>query len=96
MQPLLVERRLRDVHARLMSARGELAVLDEQFQVASEEAEDLRLRALVAETPLAEHEYTEARRHVDVMVRAKTALSATVESLERRQDELLSQVGTGR
>ena len=93
MQQILVERRLRDVHGRLVRAREELAVLDEQLAVVSEEAEDARLRSLVSETPLAAHEYTEVQRHADAMVRARAALLAQVEGLERRRDELLMHVG---
>lgn len=96
MQRFLVERRLREVHSRLLRAREELAVLDEQLAVVSEEAEDLRLRSLVSETPLAEHDYTEVRRHADAMTRARAAMHAAVEELERRRDELLMHVGTGR
>ncbi|MGH2928956.1 MAG: hypothetical protein ACRDL8_12195 [Solirubrobacteraceae bacterium] len=96
MQRFLVERRLRDVHGRLIRAREELAVLDEQLAAVSEEAEDARLRSLVSETPLAAHEYTEVRRHVDAMSKARATLSATVQGLERRRDELLMDVGSGR
>ena len=93
MQSFLVERRLRDVHDRLLRARSELAVIDEQLAVVAEEAEDARIRSLVSETPLAEHDYTEVRRHADAMTRARSAMSAKVEDLERRQNELLSRVG---
>lgn len=93
MQRIGVERRLRDVHERLLRARGELAVLDEQLAVVAEEAEDARLRSLVSETPLAEHEYNDVRRHADAMARARATLAATVAGLERRRDELLSRVG---
>ena len=96
MQRFLVERRLRDVHARLVRARQELAVLEEQLAVVSEEAEGARVRSLVAETPLAAHEYAEARRHADAMTRARDALRETVGQLEHRQDELLMAMGTGR
>jgi hypothetical protein len=94
MQPLFVERRIRDVHERLVRARQELAVLDEQYAVVAEAAEEARLRSLVSETPLAVHEYGEVRRHADAMARARSALVATIEELERRRDELLSHVGT--
>lgn len=96
MQRFLLERRIRDVHARLVRAREELAVLDEQLAVVAEEAEEARLRSLVAETPLAAHDYAEVRRHVDAMTRARDALRASVDELARRQDELLTHVGTGR
>jgi hypothetical protein len=96
MQRFLLERRIRDVHARLVRAREELAVLDEQLAVVSEEAEEARVRSLVSETPLAAREYGEVRRHADAMTGARTALQATVSDLDRRQDELLAHVGTGR
>ena len=60
MQRFFLERRIRDVHARLVRAREELAVLDEQLAVVADAAEDARLRSLVSETPLATHEYAEA------------------------------------
>jgi hypothetical protein len=93
MQRFLVERRIRDVHDRLVKARQELTVLDEQYAVVSEAAEDARLRSLVSETPLAAHEYGEVRRHADAMAKARAALVASVGDLERRRDELLQQVG---
>jgi hypothetical protein len=96
MQRFLLERRIRDVHARLNRARAELAVLDEQLAVVADEAEDARLRSLVSETPLAAHEYGEVRRHADAMARARESLARQVDELCRRQDELLSHVGTDR
>lgn len=96
MQRFLIERRIRDVHLRLARAREELAVLDEQLAVVSDEAEDARVRSLVSETPLATHEYGEVRRHVDAMARARESLARTVDELNRRQDELLRRVGTER
>src|SRR5580704_15580681 len=93
MQRLFVERRLRDVHARLVRAREELAILDEQLAVVSESTEDARIRSLVSETPLATHDYGEAQRHADAMARARQAMVTTVAELERRRDELLGSVG---
>jgi len=93
MQRFLVERRIRDVHDRLVRARYELTVLDEQYAVVSDAAEDARLRSLVSETPLAAHEYGEVKRHADAMGKARDALIATVGDLEHRRDELLQQVG---
>ncbi len=92
MQRFLAERRLRDVHARLVRARQELAVLDEQLSVVSADADDARIRAMVSETPLATHEHGEVQRHADAMVRARAAMLATIDELTRRQDELLEQV----
>ena len=96
MQRALLERRIRDVHARLVRAREELAVLDEQLAVVLESADEARVRSLVSETPLAAHEHNEATRHADAMVRARAAQASAVMDLERRQDELLASVATGR
>ena len=96
MQRALLERRIRDVHARLVRAREDLAVLDEQLEVVLESADEARVRSLVSETPLAAHEHSEAKRHADAMVRARAAQASAVMDLERRQDELLASVSTGR
>jgi hypothetical protein len=96
MQRFFVERRIRDVHERLVRARKELAVLEEQYAVVADAAEDSRLRSLVSETPLAAHEYGEVRRHADAMARARDALISTVSELEHRRDELLQYVGAKR
>ncbi len=96
MYRVLLERRIRDVHARLVRAREELAVLNEQLAVVQESADEARVRALVSETPLATQEHSDAARHADAMARARDALGKTVAELERRQDELLAAVVTGK
>jgi hypothetical protein len=95
MHRVLVERRIRDVHARLVRAREDLAVLDEQLAVVVESADEARVRALVSETPQATHEHNEATRHADAMAKAREALQKTVADLEHRQDELLDHLTPG-
>jgi hypothetical protein len=96
MHRALLERRIRDVHARLVRAREELAVLDEQLAVVTESADEARVRALVSETPLATHEHNEAARHAEAMTKAREALHKTVVDLESRQDELLTHLAPGK
>ena len=96
MHRVLLERRIRDVHTRLVRAREELAVLDEQLAIVQESADEARVRALVSETPLATQEHNDAARHADAMARARDALRKTVADLEFRQDELLAAVATGK
>ena len=75
-----------------MRARAELAVLDEQLAVVTDIADDTRIRALVAETPVAGREHDEASRHVAAMLRTRQGLVDSIADLERRQDELLDRL----
>jgi hypothetical protein len=88
----LVERRLAEVGDRLRALRGELRVIDEQLLHLGEEADDARLRALVSETPLAEKDGREARRHADAMARRRQEVAGTIVTLEARLDELLDRL----
>jgi hypothetical protein len=88
----ILQRRLVDVSDRLKRMRAELAVTEEQLVFLEEEAEDARLRALVAETPLADVEARDARRHTDAMARHRDALRLAVVELEREQDALLDRI----
>ncbi len=95
MRRAIIERRLSDAHARLVRARSELAVLDEQLSAVTEIADDTRLRALVSETPVAAREHDEASRHESVMLRSRADLVEHIAELERRQDELLDRLVGG-
>jgi hypothetical protein len=88
----VVQRRLTDVHQRLVKARQELAIVEEQLLVFDETADDARIRSLVSETPLANHDWNEARRHADAMRRGRDDVRSRVAELERAQDELLSKL----
>ncbi len=95
MHRTIIERRLNDAHQRLRRARSELAVLDEQLVVVTEIADDTRLRALVAETPVAAKEHDEASRHATAMLHTREALVKQIAELEQRQDELLDRLTIG-
>jgi len=88
----LVERRLSGVSGRLRSLREELRIIDEQLVQLADEAEDSRIRSLVSETPLADHEFREARRHADAMRSRRIEVVDEIAELEHRQDELLDQL----
>jgi chromosome segregation ATPase len=87
-----VERRLSDVGARLRSLREELRVVDEQLRQLADEADDFQIRSLVSETPLADREHRDARRHADAMAKHRTSLVEEITSLEARQDDLLDEL----
>jgi hypothetical protein len=88
----IIERRLTDVSERLKRQRAELAVTEEQLAFLEEEAEDARLRALVAETPLGEAEARDARKHADALARQRDALVRSISALLREQDDLLDRM----
>jgi hypothetical protein len=90
-----IERRLSDAHDRLVRARAELAVLEEQLVVVNEIADDTRIRALVAETPVAAREHDEASRQASVLVQTRDSLIVRIGELERRQDELIDRLVIG-
>ena len=58
---VFVERRLRSVGARLKKLRAELALTEEQLLQMADDAEDSRIRSLVAENRLADHEHQRGR-----------------------------------
>jgi hypothetical protein len=92
MSQSILRRRLIDVSERLKRVRAELAVAEEQLAFFEEVAEEARMRALVAETPLADVEARDARRHTDALARHRDALRGTVLELEREQDTLLDRI----
>lgn len=91
-----VERRLTEVGGRLKQLREELAIANEQLGHFADEADDARLRALVAETPVSDREFRDAQRHADAMRRHRDELSDEISRLELRQDELLDQLSAER
>ena len=86
------ERRLIDVSDRLKRLRAEFAVAEEQCAFLTAEADDARLRSLVSETPLAEAEAHEMRRHADAQARHRDTLRRSILELEREQDALLDRM----
>lgn len=95
MRRATIERRLSDAHQRLVRARQELTIVDEQLRVVDDEADDIRVRALVSDSPATAKEHAEASRHADVMHQNRDALVRQVADLERRQAELLDQLAVG-
>jgi transcriptional regulator with XRE-family HTH domain len=88
----LLQRRLVDVSERLKRLRAELGVTEEQLAFLETEADDARLRALVAETPLSDAEARDARRHADTLGRHRDALVLSIAELSREQDLLLDRM----
>jgi hypothetical protein len=70
----------------------EFSVAEEQCAFLTAEADDARLRALVSETPIADAEAHETRRHADAQIRQRDTLRRAIAELEREQDALLDRI----
>lgn len=88
----LAERRLTQVSTRLRALRDELSMIDEQLDVFADDADNQAIRALVSETPGAQFEANDARKHHEAMQRHRAHVVDKIAELERRQDELLDQL----
>ena len=89
----LIERRLRQTSVRLRTLRDELRVVDDQLAHLADDAADFEIRALVSETANASYEYRKAQEHADAMGAHRARVLETIYELERRQDQLLDQLG---
>ena len=92
MSKWIVEKQLSASADRLRRLRNELAVIDEQLGSLADTADDTRMRALVSETPLADREHTEARRHADAMASQRARVVAAIAEIESSQNKLLDRL----
>ncbi len=87
-----IERRLLDVSERVKQTNAELAVAAEQLGFLTDAAEDARLRAIVAETPMEVATANEAQRHADALRSQRDVLVQRLAALRAEQDELLDRL----
>jgi hypothetical protein len=92
--PSILQRRLIDVSERIKRLRSDLAVTEEQLVFLESEAEDARLRALVSETPLADVEARDSRRHADLLARQRDSVVRSIADLMQEQDVLLDRLSS--
>jgi len=91
-----IERRLRNVSSQVTDLRGEITVIDEQLAHFAEEADDLRLRAMVSETPLATREHRDASRTVAALRKDREVKVERLTRMEEKQDGLLDELNNRR
>ena len=82
-------KRLPALHAALKAAREQHAVASEQAVSLREDADDLRVRAVVSERPDDRAEATEAERHAEAAERERDRLYAEVQRLKADIDVAL-------
>ena len=84
--------RLNELQDRLRRARAEQRVLEEQVGYLAEVEGDAETRKLVAQTPLADREWREARTDLDRHARSLQEKRDEVTNLELERDRLLDQL----
>lgn len=87
-----IKRRLAALSSEMQAAQSEIAMLDEQIAHFADAAEDLRLRAMVSETPLADREHREASKTVSNLSRDRQTWAERLAALEAKQDRLLDEL----
>jgi chromosome segregation ATPase len=90
-----LHRRLTAISEELSALRDEGGILAEQIAFARDVMEESRLRALVAETPLADRDLRLASETVDRMERVAQDVERRFTRLMAEQDRLLGQVPVG-
>ncbi len=92
MRQAALERRIRELQLRVRTAREELAILVEQIESLAEDAEEARVRWLVAETPSAQKESSDAHRHLDLAQRAAAVLRVEIDQCVADRDRYLHEL----
>ena len=92
----LLQRKLAQVSGRLRELREELRVVEDQKSQLVDDADELSLRALVSETPAADFEYRQAKKHADAIVRHHASVVKEIAELENRVNELLDRMKESR
>ncbi|HEX2028236.1 MAG TPA: hypothetical protein VHF25_09590 [Nitriliruptorales bacterium] len=84
--------RLANVHERLRRTRANLRVLEEQVAYLNDIADDAEVRRLVAQTPLADREWREAKTDHERHARLLEETLAQVAELAAERDRLLDRL----
>lgn len=84
-----IERRLRSLSDEIAGLRAELSVLEEQLVFQREVMDESRVKALVAETPLADREFRIAEDDFRRVQRVRDDATARLQALRDEQDRLL-------
>src|SRR5688572_8038064 len=87
-----VEQGLVDGAARLSRVHDEIADIEDRLGRLRSEVEDLRLRSIASETPLATDHVVEAQVRLQALVAAHAALSDSMLELRESQNRLLDQL----
>ena len=89
-----VLRRHSTISRDITAARGELDRLAERLRVQASHLEDVRLRSLIAETPLADGQFQQAAAEYRLVERAVRRAEASLAELREEEERLKEMTGT--
>jgi hypothetical protein len=84
-----IHKSLNELGDRLIRARDELRIVEEQLLFQRDVVEESKTRMLVSETPLADRVYREARDDQRKLESQQERAQKEIEELRREQDRLL-------
>ena len=87
-----IEESLAQIGDRMLKAREELRIAEEQLLFQMDVVEEAKTRMLVAETPIADREYRIAREDCERMARERQRVAAEISDLQVEQDRLLDRM----
>ncbi|MEY2710491.1 MAG: hypothetical protein RI939_894 [Actinomycetota bacterium] len=76
----------------MREVQEELRIVEDQLEHLVDDADEKSLRALISETPGAQFEHREAKKHADAMLRHRDDLRITLAELALRLDDLLDRL----
>ena len=91
-----ITRKLANNSKRLMSLRAELGTIDEQARMLGAEADEMAVRAIVAENTGVSRDARRAQEHAEAHRKNRDRVVLEIAELDRRQDELLDQLSAAR
>ena len=89
-----IRKSMAQIADRLVKAREDLRIVEEQILFQMDVVEDAKVRMLVAETPIADREYRIAQDDHQRMLKERDRVSAEIAELQREQDRLLDRMLT--
>ncbi|MFK7918972.1 MAG: hypothetical protein AB8G14_12920 [Ilumatobacter sp.] len=87
-----ITRKLAKNSKRLAALRGDLEAIQEQARFLRDDAEDMEVRAVVADNTGVSRDARQAREHAEAHRREHDRVIAEIAELTRRQDELLDEL----
>ena len=87
-----IERQLLSLSEEISAIRDEIGILGEQLAFQNDVMDDTRVRALVAETPLADREFRIASEDFHRIRRAVEETKGRLDTLLEERDRLLSEL----